>query len=276
MTFYVLVVIVFVAGIVSDICQMVADDQASAMRDAMKSANLSEETDQPADSPEQSQEGQNQPPSTGEQDAPKDKPVNTDPYQTSALVSSVFVFFAFVLFGSVFYSTYEDCSCSYGATRDLNYAGCIDDGPDNNCASKGSSKTFGQAFYMSVITLTTVGFGDFAPLTRVGRMIGIVWMLIGIVALGNMITCIAVTKSAVLKAMRQDRQNMEDMLGGLGVVLTEDPKKDLISSEQFLKYMLLKNELVKQEDLDQLAETFNSLNPDKDGNVTIAKVQELK
>jgi hypothetical protein len=44
-----------------------------------------------------------------------------------------------------------------------------------------------EAFYFSVITLTTVGFGDFTPESRVGRWVCIVWMIFGVGATANWI-----------------------------------------------------------------------------------------
>ena len=59
-------------------------------------------------------------------------------------------------FGTVFYAEYED----------LDYV---------------------DSLYMSVITLTTVGFGDVSPQGEVGRLVGIFWIVLGTVATGNVI-----------------------------------------------------------------------------------------
>merc|ERR1719334_551839 len=42
-----------------------------------------------------------------------------------------------------------------------------------------SQRTIVQTFYMSVITLTTIGLGDYVPESRAGRWIAVFWMLIG-------------------------------------------------------------------------------------------------
>jgi voltage-gated potassium channel len=41
--------------------------------------------------------------------------------------------------------------------------------------------TFGDAFYFTVVTLTTVGFGDITPVTRAGRFVTIAAILAGII-----------------------------------------------------------------------------------------------
>lgn len=47
----------------------------------------------------------------------------------------------------------------------------------------GEGKTIFQAIYMSIITLSTVGFGAFTPVTETGLVFGAFWMLFGSMAL---------------------------------------------------------------------------------------------
>ncbi len=42
-------------------------------------------------------------------------------------------------------------------------------------------KTFGDAFYFTVVTLTTVGFGDIYPVTGGGRMVTVIMIISGII-----------------------------------------------------------------------------------------------
>jgi len=60
----------------------------------------------------------------------------------------------------------------------------------------GEGKTFFEAFYMSVITLLTVGFGAYHPVTQVGCLIGAVWMIIGVACVGN---CVATLSARLLQ-----------------------------------------------------------------------------
>ena len=43
-----------------------------------------------------------------------------------------------------------------------------------------SIRTMGQALWYSLVTFTTVGYGDIAPVTPAGRLIASVFLLIGI------------------------------------------------------------------------------------------------
>ncbi|CAJ1462206.1 unnamed protein product, partial [Effrenium voratum] len=64
----------------------------------------------------------------------------------------------------------------------------------------GEGKTPWEAFYMSVQTLTTVGFGDLYPVTAGGRAFATVWMLLGVTAAAN--TIVTMT-DAILKYRRE-------------------------------------------------------------------------
>lgn len=68
---------------------------------------------------------------------------------------------------AVFYSNYEHCTCSYGNTR---VSGC----DENDCANTdGIQMDLVDAVYMMVASASSVGFGDFAPKTKIGRALGI-------------------------------------------------------------------------------------------------------
>lgn len=51
-------------------------------------------------------------------------------------------------------------------------------------AQGASIRTFGQALWWSFVTITTVGYGDYAPVTSTGRLIAFVLMLGGIALIG--------------------------------------------------------------------------------------------
>lgn len=50
-------------------------------------------------------------------------------------------------------------------------------------ASNTEIQTFGDAFYFTVVTLTTVGFGDITPVTEAGRWVTVLMILSGIVVI---------------------------------------------------------------------------------------------
>ena len=84
----------------------------------------------------------------------------------------------------LFYSNYESCACSYGVSA---VTGCEASSCDT---TGGSTVDWDEACYMAVITMTTVGFGDFSPKTEAGRVFGLFWMFFGVLMTGNFVTAI--------------------------------------------------------------------------------------
>mmetsp|Transcript_49580 Transcript_49580/g.114916 ORF Transcript_49580/g.114916 Transcript_49580/m.114916 type:complete len:324 (+) Transcript_49580:65-1036(+) len=52
----------------------------------------------------------------------------------------------------------------------------------------GEDKTLIEAFYMCVITLSTVGYGDKTPNTETGKAFATIWMLVGTAALADLVS----------------------------------------------------------------------------------------
>uniref|UniRef100_A0A7S4Q208 Potassium channel domain-containing protein n=1 Tax=Alexandrium monilatum TaxID=311494 RepID=A0A7S4Q208_9DINO len=144
--------------------------------------------------------------------------------------------------------------------------------------------TFVQALYMSVITLTTVGFGDETPKTRVGKVFGALWMLFGTVALANMASKFATTfleekrffglkqlqssmlqriqNDAHVRASRENRKEMMDRISkGYGM------KDTTIAKAEFMLFMLKELDMVQPYVLDRLEDNFNNLDRDGSGYI---------
>jgi len=66
-----------------------------------------------------------------------------------------------------------------------------------------------DAFYFSVVTLTTVGYGDFAPQTDVGKLFTAVYALVGIGILLALITTIA-TRASQMPLLHATKSELRD------------------------------------------------------------------
>lgn len=54
-----------------------------------------------------------------------------------------------------------------------------------------AARGFGNAFWWSAVTMTTVGYGDKAPVTWAGRLVAMVWMFVSIIVIASLTASIA-------------------------------------------------------------------------------------
>mmetsp|Transcript_45758 Transcript_45758/g.126966 ORF Transcript_45758/g.126966 Transcript_45758/m.126966 type:complete len:344 (+) Transcript_45758:134-1165(+) len=180
----------------------------------------------------------------------------------SRTITGFVCFATFVIVGTVFYSHVERCTCSYGIDK---IKGCI---PGAQCESTGGTvKTFVDSLYMSVCTLTTLGFGDETPKSKLGRMVLIPWSLLGTIAMANLAAafgeamCLWKAENRILERIGKpifDRIEKRNPAG--------------LSKMEFRTYVLLKLELVKEEDLLMIDELFDTMDKDESGEITHAEI----
>lgn len=192
-------------------------------------------------------------------------------HELRAFFRSVFVWTAIVIIGTVFFS-----------------------------CCPGENKTAAEAFYMSVVTLTTVGFGDVTPSTEKGKTFATVWILVGCAAYINMAGSLSKLTMAMshstkeltqesltrmfdshhVKATQQDRirrsqQELEERIRKLDCDLSETAKRQLLSEEaaphkcvgrsDFILHCLLDMNIVDQCLVERMSSDFDMLDRDRTG-----------
>jgi len=134
----------------------------------------------------------------------------------------------------------------------------------------GEGKTWLQGIYMSVITLSTVGFGAVTPVTEGGKVFGAFWMFFGSTALvgliGSFTSLMAAVKAWELHDPSAEKEHHQKMLKTL---------PEQLGKAQFLRFGLLHTELVPQEDLEQIEEAFYRLKPSDDGTISKETLREF-
>lgn len=70
-------------------------------------------------------------------------------------------------------------------------------------------KGIGSGFWWSAVTLTTVGYGDKAPITIAGRILGLLWMLIGIIMISSFTA--AITSSLTVSQLDTAVKGPDDL-----------------------------------------------------------------
>lgn len=168
------------------------------------------------------------------------------------LIGSGVNFAIMLLFGTVFYANYEACTCSYGRAF---VEGCIEPSWKDPkswevCQETGGYvKGYIESWYMSVVTLLTVGFGDHTPRSYVGRGVGIVWIIIGVMCAANFISSIsqfffsAKANRDFMKAMEMSEETFNKV---------DLDKSGTLQRGEFLTFALQNWGLVPADVLDEL------------------------
>lgn len=159
---------------------------------------------------------------------------------TVAFLRAFTIWFSFIVLGVVFFSFYP-----------------------------GEERGVVEAFYMSVITLTTVGFGDKTPRTEVGRAFAAIWMLLGVAAYANTVGKCAAIMLAQDHLRKLDEQTLLDISNDeffkrCRPVGTSAEIASRVHRADFVIFMLKQMGLVDLDVVAQLSRNFDEL--DLDGN----------
>ncbi len=91
----------------------------------------------------------------------------------------------------------------------------------------------GSGIWWSAVTMTTVGYGDKAPVTLPGRIIGLVWMFAGIILISSFTA--AITSSLTVRELDQSIRGVEDLRGKRVLSLSNSTSAALLS-EKLIPY----------------------------------------
>jgi hypothetical protein len=125
--------------------------------------------------------------------------------------------------------------------------------------------------YFSVITVTTVGFGDVTPDTQDGRLFAAFLLPFGLVAL---VVTSGMVGSEVMKVGQAKDKTISDLLDELAEVIEEDDD-GIVTEEEYLVHCLKKDKIVDEEQLDLLRKQFQALDADGSGELDEDDITQL-
>jgi len=123
-----------------------------------------------------------------------------------------------------------------------------------------------DATYMSIVSVSTVGFGDISPQSDLARAVCIPWLLFGVLACGNALSTIgsfvldevARKKEELLLSKRVSMKELLECAGG-------DQSMDI---NEFMVMKLLSTGKIDDDDVENMQKQFNKLDVDGSGTIT--------
>lgn len=186
-------------------------------------------------------------------------------YQFWNQLAIAFLFFLIpVVVGAIGFHVLEGCTCDSDEASndcvDATYSECVDTG--------GYTQSWLDSFYLSVITLSTIGFGDYYPRNQITRFFCIIWMLVGVAC-----TALFLDKLSHLFFADEmlERLQMADELMHMDYETFQEIDSDhngYLTRGEFLSYSLIKYADVKPEVVRQVLAVFDAMEKSRDGKVT--------
>lgn len=133
-----------------------------------------------------------------------------------------------------------------------------------------------DAFYLSCITIATVGFGDVSPVTQQGRLFTVFYCVIGSVVVGNVMQSIAQIP-LTLRRRRIEQQILQQFgetleMEELIALTKEGATPNVCTKAEFILGMLVKMSKVRKRDIDECEAQFRRFDINSDGTLSEADI----
>merc|ERR1712232_148388 len=127
------------------------------------------------------------------------------------------------------------------------------------CIFPGENKTIFEAFYMSLITLTTVGLGAVTPLTEDGMIFCAFFMIIGSALTVNVIGKFCEFVAMMSEYERFSPEVKKGAVNDLKGVIKQCGDK--VTEMDFFRFIIRYQDLMTEERIDSIRAVFARLNP---------------
>lgn len=101
-----------------------------------------------------------------------------------------------------------------------------------------AAEGIGSSFWWAAVTMTTVGYGDKAPVSLPGRLIGLVWMFAGLIMVASFTATI--TSSLTVSNLRAGIQGTNDLPGKMVATISNTASQRYLEDEH-IRYQTYPN-----------------------------------
>jgi potassium channel subfamily K len=165
------------------------------------------------------------------------------------------VFVSFIVVGTLFFGLFESCGCPE------DNLGCHPD--PNKCEDSGGiERSFVDTFYMAVVTLTTVGYGDIVPQTLIGRIVSAFYMLFGV---GSTLNLVGTVTDLLKEAFESDERLKVTKESFMAMDMDGDGNLD---RHEFLRLQLVMLGLAQEGELNSIDLQFDLIDSSGDGFIS--------
>lgn len=133
----------------------------------------------------------------------------------------------------------------------------------------GEQQPFWEALYTSVVSLTSVGFGAFHPVTQTGYLFTAAWLLLGVSATANMVVTLGNSFFKYRKEIRAEHMSIE-MLEQMDI-----HHNGIVDKMTFLRFELVRRGLCRADDIRDILELFRELDTTHSDELEIVKLETL-
>jgi len=134
-------------------------------------------------------------------------------------------------------------------------------------AYPGEDKSIWLAFYMSCVTLTSVGFGHTHPVTQGGYLFATFWMLIGVSCCANMICTLGNVLMSRRKASTSTLKT-EELLSEM-----DADGNGKVDKVEFMKFELVRKGFCHMQEIDTVLALFAHLDKDGSGELDVEEMR---
>lgn len=101
-----------------------------------------------------------------------------------------------------------------------------------------AAEGIGASFWWAAVTMTTVGYGDKAPVTFAGRLVGLIWMFAGMIMVASFTA--AITSSLTVNNLRTGIQGVSDLPGKVVATINDTASQRYLEDER-IRYQTYPN-----------------------------------